>query len=246
MNKNPLITTIIPSFNCEKTISSSIRSVQNQNISNIELIIIDDFSTDNTKEIIHNLQINDKRIHLIENKKNMGTLYSRCMGALLSQGNYIFCLDNDDLFFDEDVFDYVYNQSKDYNLDIVSFRALYSNDYFDAISKMKDFHFFGFENNLFLSQPKLGTWTMTLNGHFRIHNNMIWSKSIKSNIYKKAINLLGIQRYSKYLCWAEDTSINFIIFNIADSFKYIHKFGYIHIVKKVSATFTQNKNLFIL
>ena len=240
--ENPIITTIIPTYNCEKTLSSSIRSVQYQNNSNIEIILIDDFSTDQTKNLIRNIQINDKRIKLIENKKNMGTLYSRSLGALLSKGKYISCLDNDDLFFDEDVFDYIYKQSIKYNLDIASFRALFCNDYFDNISKMKDFHFFGFKNNLSLSQPELGLWTITLNGKFKMHNHMIWSKCIKTDIYKKAVNLLGIQRYSKYLCWAEDTSINFIIFNIAEKFKYIYKFGYIHIVKRISATYTQNIN----
>ena len=239
---NPIITTIIPSYNCQKTISSSVRSVQYQNCTNIEIIIVDDFSTDKSREIIRNIQLKDKRLVMIENKKNMGTLYSRCIGALLSKGEYIFCLDNDDLFFDEDVFDYVYKESKKDNLDIVSFRALYFNDYFDDIYKMKNFHFFNFQNNLFLTQPKLGIWTLTLNGKYRMHNHMIWSKSIKTNIYIKAVNILGIQRYSKYVCWAEDTSINFIIFNIAMSFKYVYKFGYIHIVKRTSATFTQNNN----
>ena len=240
--ENPIITTIIPTYNCEKTLSSSIHSVQYQNNSNIEIILIDDFSTDQTKKIIENFQINDKRIKLIENKKNMGTLYSRSLGALFSRGKNILCIDNDDLFFDEDVFDYVYKQSIKYNLDLVYFRALFCRDYFDDISKMNDLHFFGFKNNLFLSQPELGTWTITLNGKFKIHNNMIWSICINTNIYKKAVNLLGIQRYSKYLCWAEDTSINFIIFNIAKSFKYVYKFGYIHIVKRISASYTQNKN----
>ena len=99
---NPIITTIIPSYNCQKTISSSVRSVQYQNCTNIEIIIVDDFSTDKSREIIRNIQLKDKRLVMIENKKNMGTLYSRCIGALLSKGEYIFCLDNDDLFFDED------------------------------------------------------------------------------------------------------------------------------------------------
>ena len=101
--ENPIITTIIPTYNCEKTLSSSIRSVQYQNNSNIEIILIDDFSTDQTKNLIRNIQINDKRIKLIENKKYMGTLYSRSLGALLSKDKYISCLDNDDIFFDEDV-----------------------------------------------------------------------------------------------------------------------------------------------
>ena len=111
MNEKPIITTIIPSYNCEKTIISAIHSVQYQNFSNFEIIIVDDFSQDKSKEIIKYIQSADKRMKIIENKKNMGTLYSRCIGALLSKGEYIFCLDNDDLFFDEDVFDYVYKQS---------------------------------------------------------------------------------------------------------------------------------------
>ena len=241
-NENPIITIIIPTYNCEKTIFSSVHSVQYQNNSNFEIILIDDFSTDQTKNFIQKLQIYDKRIKLIENKKNMGTLYSRSIGALFSRGEYVLCLDNDDLFFDEDLFDYIYKESIKYNLDIVSFRALSCNNYFDDISKMKDFHFFGFKNNLSLSQPDLGIWTITLNGKFKIHNNMIWSKGIKTFIYRKAVNLLGIQRYSKYLCWAEDTNINFIIFNIAERFKYVYKFGYIHIIKTISATYTQNIN----
>ena len=101
-NEKPVITTIIPSYNCEKTITSSIHSVQYQNFTNFEIIIVDDFSKDKSREIIKKIQLTDKRLELIENKKNMGTLYSRCIGALLSKGKYIFCLDNDDLFFDED------------------------------------------------------------------------------------------------------------------------------------------------
>ena len=241
-NKKPIITVIIPLHNCNQTISSSLRSIQYQNNSNIEIILIDDLSTDNSKGIIKQIQIKDKRIKLIENKRNMGTLYSRSVGALLSKGNYILCLDNDDLFFDEDVFDYVYKQSIKDDLDIVQFRALFTIGNLIDIKNLKDYQFYGFKENLYLYQPKLGIWTITLNEKFKIHNNLIWSKSIKSNIYKKAINLLGIQKYSEYVCWAEDTSISFIIFNIAKSFKYIYKYGYIQIKRKTSASFTQNIN----
>ena len=242
VNKNPIITNIIPSYNCEKTIIASIHSIQYQNFSNFEIIIVDDCSSDNSREIIKNIQINDKRIKLIENKRNMGTLYSRCLGALLSKANYILCLDNDDLFFDGDVFDFLHKQSIKDNLDLVSFRALEINNYFDGTSKMKYYRFYGFQNNFYLSQPDLGIWTISLNGKFCIHDNEIWLKYIKSNIYKKAVNILGIKRYSKYICWAEDTNINFIIFNIAQSFKYVNKIGYIHIRRNSSASYKQNIN----
>ena len=46
----------------------------------------------------------DKRVKCINNKKNKGTLYSRCIGTLKAKGKYIFPLDNDDFFFDESLF----------------------------------------------------------------------------------------------------------------------------------------------
>ena len=54
-NDHPDITVIIPSYNCEKTITASIHSVQYQNFSNIEIIIVDDFSTDKSEITINNL-----------------------------------------------------------------------------------------------------------------------------------------------------------------------------------------------
>ena len=68
---------------------------------------------------------------------------------------------------------------------------------------------------------------------------MIWDKSIKTSIYQKAVNLIGEKRYSNYLIWAEDTCINFIIFNLAESFKYIHKYGILHFKSTKTASFIQ-------
>jgi len=65
---------------------------------------------------------NDSRIKLINNKENRGTLYSRSIGALSAKGEYIFSLDNDDEFFGIDSLDYIYNQAKEGNHDIIYFR----------------------------------------------------------------------------------------------------------------------------
>ena len=105
--KKPKISVIIPVYNCEKTIISSIRSIQNQNLSEIEILLVNDFSKDNTLKIINDLKKVDSRIIIINNNKNMGTLYSRCIGVLKAKGIYLFSLDNDDMFFDYDVFDYI-------------------------------------------------------------------------------------------------------------------------------------------
>ena len=76
---------------------------------------------------------------------------------------------------------------------------------------MKDLYYYSFPNNLVVYQPELSTWILSLNGKFSPHDITLWGKIIKSKVYIKAINLLGVRRYSKFISWAEDTSMNFII-----------------------------------
>ena len=104
-NDSPKIIVVIPCYNSEKYIKHTIRSVQNQNMKNFEIIVINDNSKDNSLNIIESLQKEDKRIKILNNNKNMGTLYSRSIGALNSKGEYIFPLDNDDMFSSEDIFE---------------------------------------------------------------------------------------------------------------------------------------------
>ena len=111
---------------------------------------------------------------------------------------------------------------------------------------MTDLYTYQYPEEYYLEQPKLGDWMINFNGRFLVHNNMIWDKCIKSSIYKKAINALGYRRYSKFLSWAEDTSINYVIFNFAKSFKYIKKYGIAHFKGNTTASITQlfNSKLF--
>ena len=94
---NPRVTVIIPVYNCQNSIKQAITSIQNQKMIDIEIILVNDKSKDDSLKIIKNIQKYDKRIKIINNKKNMGTLYSRSIGVLQSKGNYIFPLDNDDM-----------------------------------------------------------------------------------------------------------------------------------------------------
>ena len=121
---SPILSVIIPTYNCQDSILFSISSIQNQNICNFEIILINDFSQDNTSKILIKLEEKDKRVRIINNKRNMGTLYSRCVGTLISRGEYIFPLDNDDMIFGEDIFAYTYKKAKNKNYDIVGFKAI--------------------------------------------------------------------------------------------------------------------------
>ncbi len=236
----PKISVIIPMYNCEKTIKSSLNSVQYQNISNIEIILINDFSTDNTSKIVEKIIKKDQRIKIINNHRNMGTLYSRSIAALIAKGKYIFGLDNDDLYFDEDLIDYIYKRGIKENLDIIEFLTINTWNYNIEISNMKDIYTYQYQDNLYIQQPELSTWMIKFNGKFIVHNNMIWDKCIKTSVYQKSVNLLGIKRYSQFVSWSEDTSMNFVIFNIANDFKYIHKYGIFHFRGHSTASFRQS------
>ena len=240
--KQPKVTAIIPLYNCESTIESALHSIQYQNISEMEILLINDFSKDNTSMILKNYQKKDSRIKIINNHKNMGTLYSRSIAVLISKGEYIFGLDNDDMYFDDDVFDFIYQKGKRENLDIIHFLTVNILNYTAEIFKMKNIYTYQYPDELYLEQPELGTWMIKFNGKFLVHNNMIWDKCIKTLIYKRAINHMGIQRYSKFLSWAEDTSINFIIFNLAKTFKYVDKYGIAHFLGKNTASNRQSIN----
>jgi len=239
---SPKFSIVIPVYNCEKTIYYPIISIQNQNISEYEIILINDFSTDQTLKILHSFSERDKRIKIINNRENKGTLYSRCIGTLMSKGKYIFPLDNDDLIFGEDIFDYLYKINKKIECDIVGFKAVQAESYVDDICEMKDLRNYKFKNNLIILQPELSIWLISKYNKFDPHDVTIWGKIIKSNIYINAINLLGKKRYSTYMSWAEDTSMNHVIFNIANSFKFIDKYGIFHLNNNTTASYTQSIN----
>lgn len=91
---NPLISVIIPTYNREKTILRSVMSVLNQTYKNLELIVVDDCSTDNTKEVVS--QIKDSRFKYYCLERNSGACVARNYGIEKAAGEYIAFNDSDD------------------------------------------------------------------------------------------------------------------------------------------------------
>ncbi len=89
-----LVSIIMPSYNTEKYISDSIKSVQAQTYQNWELIIVDDCSTDNSLDVIR--AFNEQRIQLLQNEKNSGAAISRNYALREAKGKWIAFLDSDD------------------------------------------------------------------------------------------------------------------------------------------------------
>ena len=92
----PLVSIIVTTFNSSKYLEYSIDSLINQSYSNIEIIIIDDNSSDDSKNIIKSLASIDERIKFYFNSKNYGTYISKNIGMLISKGDFITFHDSDD------------------------------------------------------------------------------------------------------------------------------------------------------
>lgn len=89
----------MPAYNAEKYLDESIQSILNQTFNDFEFIIINDASTDNSLKLINDYHKKDKRIILINNKKNMGVAKSRNNGMMIAKGKYIATFDADDVSF---------------------------------------------------------------------------------------------------------------------------------------------------
>lgn len=97
-NSLPMVSVVMPAYNAEKYIKETIESVQKQTVSNWELIIVDDCSSDQTRMIIQEIQKKDERIKLLVNAVNLGVAKTRNRGFDECKGQYVALLDSDDLW----------------------------------------------------------------------------------------------------------------------------------------------------
>ena len=93
---NELVSIIMPTYNCAKFIGETIKSVIAQTYSNFELIIVDDCSKDNTKDVVNSFD--DERIKYYKLEKNSGAAVARTTAMNMAKGKYMAFLDSDDLW----------------------------------------------------------------------------------------------------------------------------------------------------
>lgn len=117
MNNNPKVSVIIPVFNTEKYLCECLDCVVNQTLKEIEIICVDDGSTDRSLDILREYETYDKRIHVLTQKKsNAGD--ARNKGLSIATGEYLSFLDSDD-FFELTMLEHMYTCAKNRNADIV-------------------------------------------------------------------------------------------------------------------------------
>jgi glycosyltransferase involved in cell wall biosynthesis len=115
------VSIIIPTYNSEKYVEKCLTSVIMQTLNNIEIIIIDNISDDNTVKVVKDILSNSKKKFDIITNPKLGVSSSRNIGIKASKGEYIYFLDSDDYFLEKEALENVYNFAKVNDLDIAHF-----------------------------------------------------------------------------------------------------------------------------
>lgn len=120
--ENSLVSIVIPVYNVEKYLDECLDSVLKQTYSNIEVICVDDASTDNSLSILERYAGQDKRLQIIRKKENVGLASARNAGFAIAKGKYIYYLDSDD-YIELNAIEGLYNYAETYNTDCIYFNS---------------------------------------------------------------------------------------------------------------------------
>lgn len=173
------VSLIIAAYNIEEYIDRCLISIINQTLKEIEIIVVNDGSTDNTLEKITNISKNDKRIVII-NQKNKGLIEARKTGLNIAKGEYILFVDGDD-WLEENALELLYHTAINNNSDIVIYNAYlnYNNrkEKFNTIFG-SDLDKNNYVKNLFLDKVAPCIWSKFVKLDFLRDNNIKFPNDI--------------------------------------------------------------------
>lgn len=184
------ISVIIPVYNAEKTIDRCLKSVCNQTYSNLEIIIVNDGSVDNTGRMLEEWRQKDSRIVLLNNN-NKGAAASRNLGMNHISGEVFTFIDADDYIQDK-LYEYLHNEMSRKNLDIVSTSI---KEIYDGERKEDRITY----DSEVISGIEAARYMLTYQGGVR---TVVWDKMYLAEKFKQI-------RFNEKYMYGEDTLFNF-------------------------------------
>ncbi|EJT5929239.1 TPA: glycosyltransferase [Clostridium perfringens] len=184
----PAVSVIVPIYNVEKYLSKCIESIINQTLTNIEIILVDDGSTDNSGFIADEYEKKDERIKVFH-KENGGQGSARNLGLDIANGEYIGFIDSDD-WIDLDMYEKLYNNAinNDVSISICNRRVLDENDSIKTVVKIEEKIIENVKNNIinYIIDDLLYKHTVV------VYNKLYKTEILKNNkIYFKEVNEVG-------------------------------------------------------
>ena len=226
----PKVTIVIPVYNEEKYLKNVLKSIQYQSLKDIEILFIDDKSTDKSVKRIKEYQKIDPRINLIRNKKNRGILYNRIYGGLQSKGEYVAFIDADDIYANPEILKMSYEACIKHNLDILEF------DYFGGRYDLKNQKFidiFLFSNqdksiyDKVFYQPEIKKSFFYENKQ-DIIAGIVYNKLYSHREIEKMSDYIGEEFWNQHFIYMEDFIMSFAIARTAESFMLLGYGGVYH------------------
>ena len=218
--KQPKVSVIVALYNKEKNIKKCITSLINQSLKEIEIIVVNDSSTDNSLEICKSFK--DKRIRIISNKTNKGIGYTRNVGIKHAKGEYLAFVDADD-YVDKQMYETYYNYCVNNEIDLLN------TDYYKIIKGHKNL----FKTNRFELCNINNNVNIINLINYGPCNKLVYSKIVKDN------NIL-FDENNKY----EDAIFVAKTINYAKKIGYLNKAFYNYVIHSESETTTVDERVF--
>ncbi|SHF47924.1 Glycosyl transferase family 2 [Modicisalibacter ilicicola DSM 19980] len=218
---NYLVSVIVPAFNVENYIKKCLDSIRCQSHENVEVIVVNDRSTDNTAAILETYSKEDERFKILNLEKNVGVHAARAEGLRVASGDYIGFVDSDD-WVAPNMYERLLNNAIDHNADIVVCGA-------DKVS----------ENGAFMGSKvrfsKKITYDQEILSEFcqrRFGSGVLWNKIYRSRLIKK----YGTVSLERKVDASEDYIVNVGCFSEAKVVQTINEKLYYYLMRSDSAS----------
>jgi glycosyltransferase involved in cell wall biosynthesis len=215
---SPKISIVITVFNGEGYINPVICSIQNQNFLDLEIIIVDDFSKDNSVLMIKELMKEDPRIILLENTENRGTLYSKSKGVSYAKGKYVITLDHDNLYSNKYTFSILYEEAENNNLDLLGFSSIITSL---DMQHLKEDQFINYIETSVIEKPLIQRRFFNT-GKIESSTSLCLYLA-KTELYRKVLNKIGKEMLNRNIDSHDDTIVIFLLTKYAKSLKHIKR-----------------------
>ena len=225
----PKVSVFMAVYNKGKYIQNTIGSLQNQTLKDIEIIAVDDCSTDNSLKVLKEMAKKDSRIKVVNYERNRGPLYARALGILNSKGEYLLNIDSDDILYGNDTLEFLYNRANKSNIDVILYSRL--------ITHPNGFKQVNIKCNTFdriIRQPEL--YQIAFNQYDQLSDYLIWNKFIKKEVYLKAYKAYEKRINGENWIHYDDNIWGVLIHKYANTLECINKTLYIHMLNPTSLT----------
>ena len=219
-NNEPLVSVIMPVYNAENFLDKSVSSVINQTYKNLEILLIDDCSTDNSYNILKEYANKDNRIKLFHNEQNKHVSATRNVGIKNATGKYLYFIDSDD-FIDNDYIEHLVKTAEKENADIVVNTNIY---------------------NIYNNQPSLSYFSREMNRRIFDDKKVLAVKifpSVWNRLFKRELQTKYNILFPDGIKHLEDAYFNATFFSVANNISFIKPNSYYHYRRGLKNSVTQ-------